>query len=543
MIKIKDFITFIKSIFPRYLLLLVLIPVIIGYIIDFEASDKFGIVANLIWIPIFTIPFYITKKKVFYNLVVVFYFIVGFIEITHWFLLKGPLSITSLFMVSNTNYNEASEFLGAKLSPILLLLIPYCFLFYLALKRPIKMEIPKYKFFIFGLILFILGLFFYLPLDRFLLKVTPQISRVSHAFIFDLQKYYKAISNNHLKEVKAQLSTSNQEQLFVLIIGEAASRNHMSLYNYQKNTNPKLSARKDNIIFDNVVSGYSNTISGVMSMITESNIENKLPFYKSIDLIDVFHAAGFKTYWISNQPPFGWAENLISSIGNKSTYSKFVNVSNNSTYEGIVTSSFDEKLFEPFSDALNENVSKKFIILHLMGNHLLYNKRYPMEYNIFNGKDDKDQMVAEYDNSMLYNDFVIDSLLNIVKQNNLKNKEQIASAIYVSDHGENVYDEKNILGHHFVKTLLKSNVEIPMLVWLSPSFIDRNNTKVSTIISNKQKPFVADDIFHSILDINSIKSPLLDQKRSIFNANFDDKRIRILVDGKDYDKKLKYPKH
>lgn len=527
----------IEQVYPKYLVLLVLIPVIVGCFINFEVSDKFGVFSNLLWIPILTIPYYLTKKKIFYQISVFFYFSVGFLEITHWLILKGPLSVASLLAISNTNLTEAYEFAGVQTVSLLLFLVPYIILFYLSLINVPKKYSSNYKFFLIGLILFIIGLFSFLPFPEFLVKGTPQFVKVSKSYISNLRKYYKAVKNNKLKEVDTQLGSTTDQQLFVLIIGESASRNHMSLYNYRKKTNPKLEKRNDIFVFDNVISSYSNTIETVMSMLTESNVENKQPFYESKDLIDVFHSTGFKTYWISNQPPLGWAENLISSIGAKADNTKFVNILSNSSYESDLKSSLDEKIFAPFSKALNDNTTKKLIILHLMGNHLLYNKRYPKKFNFFKGKIEKQQMIAEYDNSILYNDFVIDSLFNMITLNSKENTKQIASAIYLSDHGENVYDEQDLLGHHAVKSFPKVNVEIPFLLWLSPTFITSESEKVVTIQSNIHKPYVSDDLFHSILDLNNIETSLLEKQRSLFDVNFNDKRIRILSDGIDYDKK------
>ena len=52
---------------------------------------------------------------------------------------------------------------------------------------------------------------------------------------------------------------------------------------------------------------------------------------------------------------------------------------------------------------------------HLMGSHSSYSKRYPAEYNIFTDySTKKEKIINEYDNSVLYNDFIVDSLLNIL---------------------------------------------------------------------------------------------------------------------------------
>jgi len=535
---IEKLLRLIEQVYPKYLVLLVLVPVFVGYIIDFEVSDKFGVLTNLLWIPILTIPYYLTKKKIFYQIIVIFYFIVGLFEITHWLILKGPLSVASLLAISNTNYIEASEFVRVQALSLLLFLIPFVILLYLNLKNLPKKYNSKHKFFLGGFILLIIGMFFFIPTtSEFLVKGTPQFARVSYAYLYDFQKFNKAVENNKLKIVDAKLTSGFKQQLFVLIIGESASRNHMSLYRYRKETNPKLEKRNDILVFDDVVSPYSNTVETVMSMMTESGIENKKPFHESKDLIDVFHSMGFKTYWISNQPPLGWAESLISSIGAKADNTKFVNVLNNSTYESDLKKSLDEKLFEPFSNALDDKAPKKFIILHLMGNHILYNKRYPEKFDIFKGETEKRKMIAEYDNSILYNDFVIDSLFDMLKRNSIKNTNQKSSAIYLSDHGENVYDDDDILGHYVVETIPKVNVEIPFLVWLSPSLKISDPVKVNTIEANIHKPFVSDDIFHSVLDLNYIESPLLEKQRSLFHVNFNDKRIRVLSDGINYDMK------
>ncbi|MET2984921.1 phosphoethanolamine transferase [Aureibaculum conchae] len=541
MIELKKSIIQLKEIFKKYLLLLVAVPVLLGYIINFDASNKLELLIRILWIPIFYLPYFFFKKKIFHTLMIVFYFIVGIIEIGHWLMLKGPVSLASLFMIANSNFNETTEFLSVQSSFLLLLLIPYAALFILALK-----EKPRINNGIFKLLLsmnVILGIssFLYMSLSAFIAETTPLVIRNSYVFMSDFRKYSKAVKNNKLKEIDASQTHTSDQQLFVLIIGESASKNHMSLYGYPRKTNPKLELRDDLYVFDDVVSAYSNTIAGVMSLITESNLNNKLQYYESKDIIDVFHSLGFETYWISNQTPFGWAENLISATGSKTDHTTFVNLINNSTYEGNKNISYDEKLLAPFIDALNEKVDKKMIVLHMMGNHLSYDKRYPKPFSVFEGTDYKSQLIAEYDNSIVYNDYVLDSIFSLIKNNTVEKNRIVASAIYVSDHGENIYDEDDMFGHHFVNHLPKVNVEIPMLVWLSPTYKTLDSVKHSLIKNRINTPYVSDDTFHTILDLNHIKSPVFDKTRSLFHKDFNQNRLRILIDGKDYDKKIKMP--
>lgn len=536
---IKPVLAVLREIYPPYLVLLVFIPVFTGFFIDYELSDSRDIIINLLWMPLFTIPNIWFRKKVIYQLTCLVYFLVGLIGMSHWIILKGPLTLTSLLVISNTNIQEAIEFLDLKATVGLLILVPYIYLFYLSLHHYFHYHLSKIGSYLIGFILlvsfgFILENAIHVRLVR---KGTPQIVKVTCAFITQINLFEEAMQEIAPHIVEANTTFDTGGQIFVLILGESCNRNHMSLYHSPRNTTPKLKKRNDIIVFNNVVSPYSNTLNSVLSLFSNSGLEQKIDFGTSIDLIDVFHSAGFKTYWISNQSPIGIWDNMVTVLAKKSDYFKFVNTTSNSSFEAILTTSYDSKIFEPFIKALHENVPNKFIVLHLMGSHSSYLKRYPPAFDIFRGSDSKEETIAEYDNSVLYNDFIIDSLLNIISADVSLKNNQPATAIYLSDHGENVYDESDQVGHDYSKEMPKADVEIPFLVWLSPTFEKLEPGKAITIKSNINKPFVSDDLFYSVIDLNGIKGPYLLEDKSIFSSKFNDRRKRILEDGKDYDEK------
>nr|WP_286943125.1 phosphoethanolamine transferase [Allomuricauda sp.] len=418
-------------------------------------------------------------------------------------------------------------------------LIVYTLIFILAFRISPKRIRVKNRLVHIGAVVIIFGLIVFslrnsIPKYRFL----PQSVKISYAFVNELRDYKRASDENKLQVVDAVLDKPpNQKHTFVLILGETCSRNHMSLYGADINTNPKLSKRKDIIKFTDVISGYNYTIQSVPAMLSQTNLENKLGIAESIDILDTFHSAGFKTFWISNQSPIGIWDNVISGIARKSDHTEFVNTSSNSSQEAILSRAYDENLFKPFKSALEEDENSKFIVLHLMGSHNTYSKRYPPSFEHFKGKSSrKEEVIAEYRNSIRYNDFVVDSLLTILDFYTLSEGNEVSSAIYVSDHGENVFDEMDGLGHDYAKELPRAVVEIPFLVWLSPGYREKNTGKVNSILENKDKPYVTDDLFHSMIDISNIKTPLLDSTKSVFNQHFDHKRRRVLVDGKDYDR-------
>tara|TARA_Y100001933_G_scaffold173116_2_gene171364 strand:+ start:16736 stop:18406 length:1671 start_codon:yes stop_codon:yes gene_type:complete len=537
--KLEGVLKVLSLLYPPFLVLLVLSPTIVGFLVDYELSDSFSMLINLMWMLVITIPYCIFQKKIIYRIGLIVYFIIGFVEIGHWITMKGPLSIISLLIISNTNYEEAVSFLNMKSTWGYITLIVYTLIFILAFRISPKRIRVKNRLVHIGAVVIIFGLIVFslrnsIPKYRFL----PQSVKISYAFVNELRDYKRASDENKLQVVDAVLDKPpNQKHTFVLILGETCSRNHMSLYGADINTNPKLSKRKDIIKFTDVISGYNYTIQSVPAMLSQTNLENKLGIAESIDILDTFHSAGFKTFWISNQSPIGIWDNVISGIARKSDHTEFVNTSSNSSQEAILSRAYDENLFKPFKSALEEDENSKFIVLHLMGSHNTYSKRYPPSFEHFKGKSSrKEEVIAEYRNSIRYNDFVVDSLLTILDFYTLSEGNEVSSAIYVSDHGENVFDEMDGLGHDYAKELPRAVVEIPFLVWLSPGYREKNTGKVNSILENKDKPYVTDDLFHSMIDISNIKTPLLDSTKSVFNQHFDHKRRRVLVDGKDYDR-------
>ncbi|MCK9452186.1 MAG: phosphoethanolamine transferase [Bacteroidales bacterium] len=427
-----------------------------------------------------------------------------------------------------------------KSSGLMLLTIPYLLLFVIAARnvKPVKIH-PKNSYIIIIVLLFSsIFLAENLIHGRLIRKGIPQTAKALVSFADEI-KTYKALKKRKVTKHEVDFKTSElEQQTFVLIIGESCNRNHMSLYNYAKKTNPKLEQRNDIIVFNNVVSPYSNTLGSVLSALTESNLENKMGFDKSVSLIDIFHSINFKTFWLSNQSPIGIWDNAIYNLAQTSDVSIFVNNAGNTSFESTYLSSYDERLFGTLHTALKDDSQNKFIVIHLMGSHSAYSKRYPPDYDVFTSHtNNKEQLINAYDNSILYNDFIVDSMFNILSYYSSQTYETISSCIYFSDHGENVYDENDNAGHDYSGSMPKSNVEIPFIVWLSTEYKNKFSEKNSAILSNTDLPFVSDDLFHAVLDLNDITSKIYSKNRSLFNPDFNAERRRILEDNMDYDLK------
>jgi heptose-I-phosphate ethanolaminephosphotransferase len=513
--------------YPPLLVVMVLYPYVVGLCIDAELVSSREFVILAAWIPLLTIPILLLKNKNVYRLVIWLFFIGSLLSSIHWLILKGPFSVISLFVLLNTNYHEGIEFMQLKLSVRLFWLIPLIALLVFCLKYiPRKKTEQPNK-----IILTIVGLYAIIFIgenafnDRLLRKGMPQVTKTLVSY-FEEMKMFGSVESR--KPIHVNVTTDTEkDQVFVLIIGESCNRNHMSLYGYKHKTNPKLEARNDIVVYKDVISAYSFTLKSVLSMLTESNIETPKPLDQSISLIDVFRSANYQTYWISNQSPLGIWDNAISNLVGSANTVEYVNTVCNSSEDAMYIPSYDAKLFQPFQDALQKKEKRKFIVLHLMGNHSYYAKRYPAEFAFFHSGSTKEEIeINEYDNAILYNDFIVDSLLNMVNTYVKGNPQASSSVIYVSDHGENVYDEYGYAGHDFSNKLPNANIEVPFVVWMSPEFKRINPELSNRVVQNTLVPFMTDDIFHAIVNLNGIECAQLQKERSLFAPSFNAARIR-----------------
>ena len=154
---------------------------------------------------------------------------------------------------------------------------------------------------------------------------------------------------------------------------------------------------------------------------------------------------------------------------------------------------------------------KILIILHTSTSHgPTYYKKYPKRFNKFKpvcksvelGKCTQDELINAYNNTIVYTDYILSTLIEKLKQL----KQYNSSMLYVSDHGESL-GEKNLYMHGIPASIApKEQLEIPFIVWLS------DDTK-----KLKQNKFLSQhNVFHSVLDFLAIDSPIYDKNMSIF---------------------------
>ncbi|MDL0088539.1 phosphoethanolamine transferase [Campylobacter gastrosuis] len=295
--------------------------------------------------------------------------------------------------------------------------------------------------------------------------------------------------------------------VYLLVIGESENRNFMSLYGFDENTTPRLDALKNDenfLLFKNAYSNYVHTTAVLKQALTALNQYNKLDFKLSPSIIEVANRAGFNTAWLSNQAKFGFFGAPNSMLALPSKFSFYTSLDDSQV-------GFDGVLLENLRALeISENM---LIVLHLMGSHTDYKKRYPSEFTKFGGSDD----LAHYKNSVFYNDFVVSEILKIAK--NLPNFKAL---VYLSDHGEVVGVGHDAARYDFEMT------KIPLFIYFSDEF-RREFGGFEILKQNVNEIWSNDLLFNLMSALMGVKSALYEPENDITGPFYDKNVSRFLT--------------
>lgn len=324
------------------------------------------------------------------------------------------------------------------------------------------------------------------------LQAFTQIQKVP-----DLKKY--------LSKPSLILTQKQHPDNVVMIIGESFNKSHSSLYKYHKQTNPLLSKLKNQellFIFDSVRSVTTHTIESFQAIMSTYRPEYKdsCNWYECTTLPEIVKLSGYNTFWISNQSKIGLFDNVVGRYSELFDTNVFVG----DKYSGMRRSSLDEEIFNLLSPLIkNDSTQNNFYVIHLMGSHVDFKKRYPASFNKFHAEQYLDYpknqrtILAEYDNSILYNDSIVYELMNLYSD-----KEAIV--FYFSDHSIDLFDtSKDYFGHARATDLLsiKAGTNIPFMIYASPKYQDKFKNKMELIKKNLHSQYTTDNIIYTIMDI------------------------------------------
>ena len=91
--------------------------------------------------------------------------------------------------------------------------------------------------------------------------------------------------------------------------------------------------------------------------------------------------------------------------------------------------------------------------------------------------------------------------------------EQDAVVIFLSDHGEEVNDVREIVGHGDESSRWQH--EIPMVIWTSAKFRAHHPEDAARIGQAKDRRWCSDEMIHTLLDLMKIEVPQYEKEKSL----------------------------
>ncbi|PKH79521.1 hypothetical protein CXF97_17445 [Pseudomonas sp. Choline-02u-1] len=319
-------------------------------------------------------------------------------------------------------------------------------------------------------------------------------------------------------------ASAGQPATLVLVIGESTNRQRMSLYGYPRNTTPELDKLKDQLaIFDNVITPRPYTIEALQQVLTFADEQNPDLYLSTPSLVSVMKQAGFKTFWITNQQTMTKRNTMLTTFSEQADEQVYLNNNRNQN-----SAQYDGDVIEPFNKALADAAPRKLIVVHLLGTHMSYQYRYPPTFDKFKDRqgvpagvrDDQVPTYNSYDNAVLYNDFVVSSLIR-----DYAKTDPNGFLLYLSDHGEDVFDSAghSTLGRNENKPTAPMYT-IPFMAWASPKWKENHDWNFAGDLS---RPYSSSQFIHTWADLAGLSSDELDRSKSLVSDSFVPRKLLI----------------
>ena len=342
------------------------------------------------------------------------------------------------------------------------------------------------------------------------LYITPSYYLYS-AIKFTNSKF--ATSSQPFKEIglDAKINKkSNQRRLVILVVGETARSDHMSINGYKLKTNPYLE-KEEIISFKKMTSCGTDTALSVPCMFSllERSSYNHTEGKNMSNVLDIISHAGVSVLWLDNN-------SSSKSVADRVNYKDYRSSKLNSICnpecrdEGMLSN------LQSFIDTQNNN--DILIVLHTMGSHgPAYHKRYPAEFEVFKPVCKTNQLNEcsdleisnAYDNTLLYTDYFLSKVIGLLKVNS---KVADTAMFYLSDHGESL-GEGGLYLHGMPYFMAPDEQkEIPAFMWFDNSISSVFN--IDLIKKNSELPQSHDNLFHTLLG-------LMDVETEVYEKNMD----------------------
>ncbi|SFB54063.1 lipid A ethanolaminephosphotransferase [Rhizobium sp. NFR07] len=295
---------------------------------------------------------------------------------------------------------------------------------------------------------------------------------------------------------------SGKPRVLVIVTGETARAENFSLGGYSRETNPQL-AKQDIAYFSDTSSCGTATAVSVPCMF--SNLTRRGYSHRAglanENLLDVLGHAGVTTEW--------WDNNTGSKgVANRTTYRSF-STANDPRY-CTDNECLDDAMVADLDGWLSKVKGDSVLVLHQLGSHgPTYYLRYPQAFARFTpecrtgelGSCSHEEVVNAYDNTILYTDHILASVIDKLKAH----QDKVAPAmIYMSDHGESLGEHGLYLHGAPYIVAPSQQTHIPFVLWQGSEI--KASIDPDCLSKRTEEAASHDDLFHTTLGMMAVQT-------------------------------------
>lgn len=309
---------------------------------------------------------------------------------------------------------------------------------------------------------------------------------------------------------------ASEKEIHILLIGETARADNFGLYGYSRNTTPMLETVPNLVVFSDAMSQSNTTHKSVPMIMSAVSVENFNDIYHHKSIITAFKEAGYSTAFYSNQRP---NHSFVDFFGAEAHDCRFVKKDMNAN-----TNVSDDILIELLRTFIDDNDSmKKFIVLHSYGSHFDYSERYPANMSYFKPDkitsakpENREILLNAYDNTIRATDAFIYRLIKMIEA-----ERCVSTITYLSDHGEDIYDDDRNLFLHSSPIPTIYQLRVPFLIWTSTEYDSLYPEKRLALLKNVDKPVSSNlSAFHTIIDLAGIETRYFHAIRALSSEDY-----------------------
>lgn len=325
-------------------------------------------------------------------------------------------------------------------------------------------------------------------------------------------------------------NASNDSLNVIVVIGESYIREHAALYGYPLQTTPFLSHEQKEgrlFVFTDMVSPYNQTTRVIRNLLSCNSLGHHEDWSSAPPFTAIYKKNGYHVTMYDNQKNFDMGFVFAYSLNTYLYHPQIMKVcyheTNDSTFE------FDGQMVDDYQKRQTPS-AKRLVLFHLLGQHVGFEYRYPKNFAYFNEDSlsfrkepwltkDMREDIVHYDNATRYNDHVLQQIIGLYDQQN-------TIVVYLSDHGEEVYDYRENSGRDDwgmgsdPRQVLRWQYMVPFVVWCSDKYAATHPDIIKQLQNATSRPAMLDNVCQLLFHLSDLKTPYYNKTRDVLSSDY-----------------------